>query len=165
MARALFSGIPLKMYRHFAVVTILLTVVLAFVAQGENKKLASSTSASGTSSSGPWQKESAAAPVTPVKQAAPTSQSESSNGWDDSETDFGAPMMSAGNGFGSFMPDNVVAANGLSEEYLATLSPDERARLQSSLAEVGIESPEDMERRNAEMLAASQRRSGGNGDI
>jgi hypothetical protein len=50
---------------------------------------------------------------------------------------------------------------GYSEEYLASLSEAERARLLAGLEEQGMLSPDERERRSAALVEASYRRSGG----
>ena len=157
MARKSVTQIPIKMYSYFAVATLVLTAALAYFAQGNSSPLITPTKTLPAQSAGAWRLESGTPPAKPAAEAAaptPASQPAQSGGWGDS-----GGSMGGGSGAGSIMPQTTMAASGLPADYLATLTPEERARLQSSLADAGVLSEADLERRNAEMQAASRIRS------
>jgi hypothetical protein len=146
-------AIPPKMYRHFAVVTILLTAVLALFADGENGEAARALVAQQAANPPP------AGPPRLV-QKAPVS-AWSSDG-DDSGFEFGSPMENlVGSDGGGIFPDLELAQEaGYSEEYLTSLSPEERELLLKGLQENGMLSPEAHDSRARSLAAASDRRSG-----
>ena len=143
------------MYRHFAVMTLVLTVGLAMFADGENRE------AQATQIAPP-----SARPAAPavLATAAPTGTSQSAGAWgidSDLDSSFGAPMERLISGAGSMIPDlDEIVAPGYSPEYLASLSDEERALLLQGLQENGMLEPEIQDQRSAAIDAASRRRSG-----
>jgi hypothetical protein len=140
------------MYRHFAIVTVLLTAGVAMFAEGENRQ-AQATPVVQT-----------AKPAAPVALATTGTQREP--GWWDTETDFdnsfvrpmGRLLGGGGNGLIPDLDETLVP--GYSPEYLASLSEEERELLLAGLQENGMLVPDIRSRRSAALSAASIRRSG-----
>ena len=153
MRRAVTPAIPPSMYRHFAVMTLVVTTGLAMFADGENRQ------AQATQVDRPAPRP--AVPAT-IATASPTQQS--AGGWGaESEFDsgFGKPMERLISGAGSVIPDlDEIAAPGYSPEYLASLSEEERELLLRGLQQNGMLEPEIQSDRSAAISAASRRRSG-----
>lgn len=141
------------MYRHFAVITLVLTTGLAMFADGENRE------AHATQVGPPSPRPSAPAVLA---TAAPTRQS--AGAWaPDSDFDgaFGNPMERVISGASSLIPDlGEMVAPGYSPEYLASLSEEERELLLRGLQENGMLEPDIQSDRSAAIDAASGRRSG-----
>jgi hypothetical protein len=155
MRRAVTPAIPVSMYRHFAVVTLVITAGLAMFADGENREARAAQVAK-------------PAPPSPavLATATPTPGSRQSAGaWGaDSEFDnaFGQPMERLVAGASNVIPDlSDVAAPGYSPEYLASLSEEERQLLLQGLQENGMLAPDIQSQRSAAISAASRRRSQG----
>lgn len=108
MRRSVTPVIPPSMYRHFAIITVVLTAGLAMFADGENRE---ARAAPATPTAKP------AAPVT-LATAAPTAESRPSPGWWDGEPEFD-------NDFGQ--PAEPVSGSGSSSELAdATATPSPR---------------------------------------
>ena len=155
MRRAVTPAIPVSMYRHFAIITLLLTTGLAMFADGENRE---AQAAQVVHRAPP----KAAAPAA-FATASPTPAAEQSGGWgaDDLDNSFGKPMEGLLGGASGIIPDlDDVIAPGYSPEYLASLSEEERRMLLPGLQENGMLEPEIQSQRSAAISAASRRRSG-----
>ncbi len=155
MRRAVTPAIPPSMYRHFAVVTVVLTLGLAMLAEGENRE---AQAASVTPAAKP------AAPVT-LAAAAPTTATPPAPGWWDidasSDGDLGGSVGGLLGGGSGVIPDlGGGQVPGYSAEYVASLSEDERELLLAGLQENGMLDPEIREQRSAALSTASSRRSG-----
>jgi hypothetical protein len=108
MRRAVTPVIPPSMYRHFAIITVVLTAGLAMFADGENREAQAAPAAP------------AARPAAPVTMAtaAPTAASRRSPGWWDGESEFDS-------GFGQ--PAEPLSDSGSSSEVAnATATPSPR---------------------------------------
>ncbi len=151
--------IPMKLYRHFAVVTLALTAFLALFATGENEELRQQAQSPQSATPSP------SASNAPRYGQARMSQANGGGSFgveasgDDS---FGQPGIKGGSD--RFInSSNLPAANsenaGFTEAYLDTLSEEELAELLRAMREGGVD---DSERRQASavMEAASRRRSG-----
>ncbi len=155
MRRAITPAIPPSMYRHFAVLTVVLTASLAMFAEGENREARAAPTV---------QAAKPAAPVALVP-ASSTDTSRQAESWFDADSfsDYGVGGSSDGL-FGSenssVIPDLEGLAPGYSPEYLASLSEEERELLLSGLQESGMLEPDIRSRRSAALSAASSRRSG-----
>src|SRR5688572_28390166 len=117
MRRAVTPAIPPSMYRHFAVVTIVLTLGLAMFAEGEDRE---AQAASVTPAAKP------AAPVTLVA-AAPATATPPAPGWWDidasSDSDLGGSIEGLVGGGSGVIPDlEGGLVPGYSPDYLASLS-------------------------------------------
>ena len=146
-------AIPPKMYRHFAVVTLLLTAGLAMFADGENGKAAHALVA-----------QPQAKPAQPPQLAQPTPTAYSTGSSSGEDFDFGSPMELLTGDSGGVLPGEELAQEaGYSAEYLESLSPEERAMLLKGLEENGMLSPELRDSRAGALAAASSRRSGAPG--
>lgn len=123
MRRAVTPAIPPSAYRHFAVITLALTMGLAMFAEGENRE----AQAVQVVQPQPPQPEAPATFATPAPSAR---SSRTPSGWnDDSDTGghFGRPMenlLSSGNS--SVIP----------EEVTESLSPDDQAALSKAEREL-----------------------------
>ncbi len=165
MPRITTPSIPPKMYRHFAIVTVLLTAGLAMFANGENREAVAAHFES-RAEENELRRESYAKFGAPKVGENEDARPRTPHGWNDgNDGDFGRPMermrrdTSSSVFPGSEMADAVEAA-GYSPEYLATLSPEERELLLKGLEESGMLSEETRETRSRELAAASRRRSG-----
>jgi hypothetical protein len=149
-------AIPPKMYRHFAVVTILLTAGLALFAEGENgdaaRALVAREPANARLAGQPQLVRAAPASA----WFSPTSEA------DASDFEFGSPMDDAvASDDGALAPGLEQAQEaGYSEEYLASLGAEERELLLDGLRENGMLSPEIRDDHARSLAAASSRRSG-----
>src|SRR5688500_18934 len=124
MRRAVTPAVPPSMYRHFAIVTVVLTMGLAMFAQGENREAQAA------------QMVARPAPKTekPATFAAPRTASDESrtpswfnDGGSDFDSGFGRPVQRLASAGGSILPDiEELGAPGYSPEYLASLSEAER---------------------------------------
>ena len=130
MRRAVTPVIPTSMYRHFAIITLVLTAGLAMFAEGENR-------------------EATAAPAAPVTlaTAAPTAKSRPSPRWWDDEPEFdsrfGRPAEVAHSG-GDGSEIAGVAQTKLprrSAESAASLSEAERELLLAGLQDSATPAP------------------------
>ena len=159
MVRALPSAIPSKMYRHFALVTVLLTTGVAMFAEGENRE---ALAAQVEEHDAPPQESAGEVPKATIARRAPQHHrfGQDIDGFD---VVFGAPMDRALGSFGTYTTAvaSEVAQAGYSDAYVASLDPQERDLLLKGLANEGLLSPEQRERTSAALTAASQVRSGG----
>ena len=82
------------MYRHFAILTVAMTALLAFFANGENQKAVAAASAS----------EQPATPKAPVsKRIEVETETAETGSWGSDDSDgFGQPMMGSGAGVGAW---------------------------------------------------------------
>jgi hypothetical protein len=146
-------AIPPKMYRHFAVVTVVLTATLAMFADGENGKAAQSLV-------DPRQAPPAQPPQLVKPSPAAYSTTASEGGGED--FDFGSPMerLLGGDGSGILPGEDLAEEAGFSAEYLASLRPEERAMLLKGLEENGMLSSDVRDSRARALADASSRRSG-----
>ena len=155
MRRAVTPAIPPSMYRHFAVMTLLLTTALAMFADGENREAHATLTA-----------KPAARPSAPavIATASPTTTSQTAGAWDadsEGESTFGQPMQRLISGASSMIPDlDQIVAPGYSPEYLASLSDEERQLLLQGLQDNGMLDADIQSDRAAALSAASRSRSG-----
>jgi len=162
MVRALPSAVPPKMYRHFALVTVLLTTAVAMFAEGENRE-ARTTQVERREKPGVLRQD------TPAKAPKPTLARRTTQphhrfvqevrGFDVS---FGRPMDHARGSLAAYTTQvaSEVTQAGYSEAYLSTLRTEERDLLLKGLSREGLLSPEERERKSAALIAASEARSG-----
>ena len=161
MGRATPSVIPPNIYRHFAMVTVLLTTGVAMFAEGENRQ-AATVEAAPPEESRPEDAPTLAKPEiassTPARRSTPDS-----SGFDGFDDSFGAPMTTPLGSPGVYATAGrpEAATTGYSERYLDSLSAEERELLLADLAKEGLLSPAERERKSAALIAASQVRSGG----
>ena len=153
MRRAVTPAIPPSMYRHFAIVTVALTMGLAMFADGENREA----------------RVAQATTVAPVRSAAPAAfaagsadPSTQAAGWNDAPAGgFGQPMETAGGIASSLIPDiEPSEAPGQFPQASASLSQDEREMLLRRLQESALLAQQNRGSRSAAVDAASARRSG-----
>jgi hypothetical protein len=155
--------VPIKLYRHFAVVTLALTAAIAMFATGEGEEQRQAAQQPRASQA------AAAAPrpsSTPRYGEASLAQRGGGGEFGDeaaSGNDFGRPSIRAGDSRfiqpSALPPPNSENA-AFTDAYLDTLTEEELTELLRAMREGGIE---DAERRQATaiMEAASRRRSGG----
>ena len=161
MGRATPSVIPPKMYRHFAMVTVLLTTGVAMFADGENRQAAAVEAAP---SEQPRADDAATISRPEIARRAPARRSAPDRGgFDGFDASFGAPMTKPLGSPGVYVAGarSDTAPTGYSDRYLDSLSPEERALLLDGLAKEGLLSPAERERKSAALIAASEGRSGG----
>lgn len=160
MAQITQPAIPMKVYRHFAVVTLALTAFLALFANGENEELRQqAVQERAAHSAGPRPTATPAYGQPELVHRGANGQFGDEAG---SDNDFGRPT-NRGTESRFIDPARLPAANSenaaFTEEYLGSLSEEELDALLRAMREGGIE---DSERRQATaiMEAASRRRSG-----
>jgi hypothetical protein len=158
MRRAITPAIPPSMYRHFAVITLVLTLGLAMFADGESRQAREVPMQTSRPRPAP-QAHFAASRTHDVEATARAFANDISEDFDNG---FGEPMQSMASNLGSsVIPDvSEVTVPGFSQEYLASLSEEERQLLLQGLQENGMLSPEIRGDRSAAIVAASSRRSG-----
>jgi hypothetical protein len=151
------------MYRHFALVTVLLTASVAMFADGENREVAAARTR--MDADPPVQRERLAPPATPSVSRRASERHErfvQSGGFDGFDASFGTPMDKAMGSLATranrLAPE--IAQTGYSEAYLASLDATERELLLDGLQQEGMLSPGERERRTAALIAASEARSG-----
>jgi hypothetical protein len=156
MRRAVTPAIPPSMYRHFAILTVVLTACLAMFAEGENREARAAPAAHAAKP---------AAPVALVSATSTTAATQAAD-WSDVETfsdsGFGGSMEGLlGGGDSSTIPDlEESLVPGYSPGHLASLSEQERDLLLGGLQESGMHEPDIHSRRGAALAATSSRRSG-----
>ena len=166
MVRSLTPAIPPKMYRHFAIVTVALTAAIALFANGENREAVAAQIEERQQQEELEQKSRERFGKPTIRRSSrkprPARFSDSGAEFDES---FGRPMdqMVSHNrrSLGTSEQERTPAAQaGYSDQYLATLSEEERKLLLAGLEKEGLLSPTERERKIAALVAASERRSG-----
>jgi hypothetical protein len=163
MVRPSAPAIPFKMYRHFAVVTLALTSAMALFADGESRAAMSERLAEQQQTDA-LRRESRARFGAPrlikFRQVAVGT-------FDDApgvDNPFGAPMDRAGGLMsrrGSAVDPAAAAQQlGYTQEYLDSLSPEERELLLKGLEQNGLLAEGSRTRQAEAIQAASARRSG-----
>jgi hypothetical protein len=151
------------MYRHFALVTVLLTASVAMFAEGENREGAAARAAMDEEPSAP-QERLVPPPKPPVSRRASERHEHfvQSGGFDGFDASFGMPMDKAMGSLAThanrLAPE--VAQTGYSAAYLASLDARERELLLNGLQQEGMLAPGERERRIAALVATSEARSG-----
>ncbi|HEY6814433.1 MAG TPA: hypothetical protein VI168_02725 [Croceibacterium sp.] len=167
MARTLTPTIiPPKMYRHFALVTVLLTMAVAMFASGENRQ---ATAAQIEERRQQEEFEQNSREKLDEPKIAHRSERRSAHFSADSEVfdrSFGRPMSVTRGGSGAAGIAAAVGAPGgappaYSEHYLASLGEEERKLLLEGLERERQLSNQERAQRNAALAAASGQRSGG----
>lgn len=163
MVRPTAPAIPLRMYRHFAVATLALTSAMALFADGESRAAVSErlTEEQQANALRRESRERFGAPRLARAQPTPVSTFEETPALGG---EFGAPMAKPNGRFsrnGSGM-DRASAAQqlGYTQEYLDSLSAEERELLLKGLEQNGLLSEENRTRQAAAIQSASARRSG-----
>lgn len=129
MRRSVTPVVPPRLYRHFAVATLLLTATVAMFAEGENRQAQAASAASGPPAAAPPAMRIAASHQAP--QPAP-------DWWEvDSSSDAEIAPVDGDTGFGS---ENG-AAPGDSPDYAGSLSESERELLLAGTQESGLLDP------------------------
>lgn len=163
MARTVTPTIPPKMYRHFAVVTVMLTTTVALFADGENRQAAAATQSLASP-------QESAEPQSPAASATPaaTRRSEPRRGTFSSDAEvfdphFGRPpaRTASWDSMGTMPRATFAGQPRHSEHYLAALSDEGQQLLQKELETEGRLSPAEREQRAAALIAASAHRTGG----
>jgi hypothetical protein len=166
MRRAVTPAIPPKLYRHFALVTVAITAGLAMFADGEKREVISSHIEAKQQADAVRRASYAkfGAPRLGQSSTQPAARfaDERSNDFDGG---FGRPMENPHGGrSSSVVPGQELAeAAGYSPEYVASLSPEELELLIKGLQESGMLSDESRSQAQANLTAASARRSGAPG--
>src|SRR5690349_19007718 len=124
MARALPSAIPAKMYRHFALITVLLTMGVAMFAEGENREAAATQIEPRETP----QRDDAEVVKPPLARGATGrhQRSHHRHEFDGFDTSFGEPMDSprASRAGQVTLAAPALTQTGYSNEYLASLDAE-----------------------------------------
>lgn len=163
MARLAKQPIPMKVYRHFAVITLAATALLAILSDSESHE-AVSTAIEEHREESALRRESEARFADAHDAVAPVAASFS----DDAPA--GQPALALRPSTGAAIPadprlatDPITAqaeAIGYPPEVLARMTPAEREQLVEGLQDAGMLSPTERKGRTAALLAASSTRSG-----
>jgi hypothetical protein len=152
------------MYRHFALVTVLLTASIAMFADGENRE-AAAAQIEDRPEPQPTRPDAVLQPPAPRENrdtASRRARFVDSNGFNGFDPSFGAPMDKPMGSLATYArrlaPE--IAQAGYSDTYLASLSAEERDLLSDGLEQEGMLSPAERERKTAALVAASEARSG-----
>jgi hypothetical protein len=135
MRRAAAPAIPPSLYRHFAIVTVVVAAGLALFAEGDNREAQAAQVAQ-------VRPDGRATPPV-IARASPTDATGStSGGWDevDFDSSFGAPMDEP-TGSGTETDPDEDSPSDSSPERPATLSPMEREVLLRGLQEHAAPAP------------------------
>jgi hypothetical protein len=178
MAKISTPAVKPEMYRHFAVLTVAITLVLMIFSDGENREaIAAEVEAQQDA-------DAAKLAASQPKYGAPRfKQRQKASRWrefNDSGGRFGEPTDFTGSRVqrvgpldlpdperlgGEFTPQDY-ARFGISQQELAALSPAEREKLLARLRAGGMATdPEERARQIEKLLASSAQRSGGAGGL
>lgn len=163
MARTSTPPIPAKMYRHFAVITIAFTALLALFADGENEQVVTQQVSERRQEIALRQESYARFGAPKLERQAPSGPAEFNDY--DFDGNFGAPMNAPlsprGGGNSGVLPIEVqLEQAGYPKPYIASLSPEERRKLLENARPTGAASEPDRRRQAAALAAASAQRSG-----
>lgn len=154
------------MYRHFALVTVVLTAGLAMFVDGENREAVAAHIEDAARRAPPAPANPATLGASEAERKPHVRAAEFASDGSVFDDTFGLPMdrpyLRRGNT--SALPPAVASQAslaGYSEEYLASLGDQERELLLKGLEEQGLLSSAERRRKSAALVAASHRRSGG----
>lgn len=176
MAKISTPALTPKMYRHFAVITLVSTLLMAVFSDGESREAVAAEMAA-------RQRQAELQKASQEKYGKPSlirADEESGgggggSGWSDSGGDYGEPMDAAGSRVqrisnfgaaparadGGYAPE-AYAQYGISQAELAQLSPDERAALLARVRAGGMAvDPRERQRQIDALLSSSRNRAGG----
>ena len=167
-----FQSMP-RAYRHFAVITLCVTALMALFADGENRAAMAGELHSIRQRNELKQANSEKFGKKELLRGVRKGRSIHDTHFDYSDADagYGQPMDSVGarvqdTGYGARIPQpryvpGAYARYQISEAELAKLTPEEREKLLKKLRGEDVDlSPEERERQRETMIAASLRRSG-----
>ncbi|GEM_PF-989175 len=164
MAQLKMPPLPMKMYRHFAIITVLLTACIAVFADGGNDEFAARQQQSDgiryTPQTG--KRHTDGAPRYGEAQLTDNRSNSGSFGEEASPGSFGEPTDRA-SGVGassSVIPDMPASDDRATDQWLAELSEEERAQLLAQLDSAGIDDEDERARQLAVLAATSRRRIG-----
>jgi hypothetical protein len=160
-------GIPPRMYKHFATLTIAITVMVAVFAEGDDARKAVEPMSGQIEQEIAQREEAARAQVRSTLERTPIDGGAMSvmpanngdGGGFGADSAFGSPMERPGNG-GGIIPARIAPNDVYSEEYLASLSEEERAALLAGLRDSGMLDAETKQQQIAALDRASAKRSG-----
>jgi hypothetical protein len=179
MAKIRTKAVDPKIYRHFAVITVVATVLLAVFASGENRE---AIAAAAEAHQDELARERAASRPAYGNATLVENQRQPAHFSDFGDTggSFGEPMdrtgaqvqdvgrlefTPQGRGTGDNVPQSY-AQYGISAAELASLTPAQRAALLARIRAGGMSSdPEEREQQIADLIASSSGRSGENVEI
>ncbi|MBD3728120.1 MAG: hypothetical protein IE933_00260 [Sphingomonadales bacterium] len=160
-----------KIYRHFAVVTVAATALLALFADGGKRQELQAQVAQVAPSN-----DHLGEAKLETRSKQPPSSYSSSADFQDSQSDFGAPMDRTGSAIeasgidadmGAPLPPPAVPSSfnqefGVPEETLTKLSPEQRKDLLKRIRQGRYgQSPDEREQQIAKLTAAARQRAGG----
>jgi len=166
MAMIATPQIPQKVFRHFAIVTVALTALIALLADGESRQATADAVEQGVNAA---EQQGAArrASKPQITRRDETGQNRFEGGDSD---EFGTPMVRlAGSTHATSQNLNATSGTrngqtitipGYSQAYLDSLSEDEFRRLVQTLRAAGMLDPDDLQQSLAEIEGASRHRSG-----
>jgi hypothetical protein len=164
MVQISMPPIPMKMYRHFAVVTLLLTGTLAMLAEGHHRNLAEPATPESAVVSTPTPTNTPAYGQAQIANRASGSGNFGEEARPGGSYGRGTGSGGVGGNYGFLRPSDAPAANsenaGFTAAYLDSLTEEELDALLQGLRDAGIESEADMRQAKAVLEAGSRRRSG-----
>ena len=167
MANLKTPAIPHKMYRHFAVVTVLLTATLAMFADGENRELAAASIEQHQRDAELRRISAARVGNARLEISKPSSGGGIDEGGGEFDPSYGKPMIASASG-SSVAPAAPrkavggprVAIPGYPAAYINSLSDDEYQQLLASMREAGMMSAQSRQAQAKKFAQASAQRSG-----
>lgn len=163
MAATKTPPVPIKVFKHFAIVTVVITALTALFADGENREVVEKQIAAQIEE----QERREARNAEPTLARAPSQPSVHEGFSDSVAMGFGEPMVrqrgsenKTGYIPGSKTPKGREAIPGYSQDYLDGLSEEEYEALLSGLREAGMLDPKTREQQIAALQRASIARSG-----
>lgn len=159
MAQLSKPAIPWQMYRHFAVITVLITACLAMVANGENGQAADDAAEQAAAQQAAASRPRPAA--TPAYGRARLARNDAGQFGSEYDASFGeATDRSAARGSASSLPLANSENAGFTDAYLDSLSPQDLQQLLDNLQAAGATTASERNRILMVIEAASRRRSG-----
>lgn len=176
MAKISTPAVNQKVYRHFAIITVVVTLLVAVFANGENRQAVAAAVAERQHAAALAEYQAHKFGKPTLIQAEPLKARvyNSAADYSDTNSDYGAPMDRVGGrsqdnavfrgavnrGGGHYVPASY-SAYQISDEELAKMTPAQRQALKAQLANGGLSgNPALRKKQIAALAAASQQRAG-----
>lgn len=165
MAQITKPPVPVKMYKHFAAVTVVLTAAIAMFADEDHRVVAEQAQARSATSS----QSSRSTPAYGEARMTRAEPEAVGSFGDDARDGFGQPMMETGGDNRSSIARRAVSTSrqplpNMTPEEVAALSQEEYDRLRALYAAAGAIEDHDRSAQMSEVEAASARRMGHGGN-
>lgn len=165
MARISKPPVPLQMYKHFAVITVVLTATLALFADGENREALNEHLEERQREQ---ELQAASQQITGPPRLVRADTGLQGSFGEESDSSYGRPMDDAGSGGSTSRPRRSSAVGrqllpNMTADEVAALSQEEYDRLRALYAAAGAIEDVDRSAQMSEIEAASARRMGHSG--